>query len=106
MEAAVVKKASAAQAKSQFSALMAEVAHGGKRVVIERHGKPLAALVSVSDLERLEEGLTARPQGAMALVGAWRAVDEQKLDALICGIYEARLQDTGRSVQIDALRTF
>jgi prevent-host-death family protein len=66
----VVKKASAAQAKSQFSALMAEVAHGGKRVVIERHGKPLAALVSVSDLERLEEGLTARPQGAMALVGA------------------------------------
>ncbi len=51
----MVKKTSAAQAKAQFSALMAEVAHGGKRVVIERRGKPLAALVSVSDLELLEE---------------------------------------------------
>jgi len=100
----VVKKTSAAQAKAQFSALMAEVAHGGKRVVIERRGKPLAALVSVSDLERLEEGRTtsARPQGALALVGAWRAVDEQKLDALVSGIYEARLQDTGRPVEIDS----
>ncbi len=100
----MVKKTSAAQAKAQFSTLMAEVAHGGKRVVIERRGKPLAALVSVSDLERLEEGRTtsARPQGALALVGAWRAVDEQKLDALISGIYESRLQDTGRPVEIDA----
>ena len=100
----MVKKTSAAQAKAQFSALMAEVAHGGKRVVIERRGKPLAALVSVSDLERLEEGRTtsARPQGALALVGAWRTVDEQKLDALISAIYESRSQDTGRPVEIDA----
>ena len=100
----MVKKTSAAQAKAQFSALMAEVAHGGKRVVIERRGKPLAALVSVTDLERLEEeqATSARPRGALALVGAWRAVDEQKLVALIAGIYESRSQDTGRSVEIDA----
>jgi hypothetical protein len=29
-------------------------------------------------------------------------VDEEKLDALISGIYESRSQDTGRPVEIDA----
>ncbi|MFD3973713.1 type II toxin-antitoxin system prevent-host-death family antitoxin [Streptomyces cyaneofuscatus] len=28
---------------------------GGERVVVTRHGKPLVALVSAADLERLEE---------------------------------------------------
>jgi prevent-host-death family protein len=103
-EATVVKKMSAAQAKAQFSALMAEVAHGGQHIVIERRGKPFAALVSVTDLERLEEGqaTSARPRGALALVGAWRGVGDQKLDALIASIYAKRSQDTGRSVEIEA----
>lgn len=31
------------------------VAYGGERIVLERHGKRLAALVPVEDLELLEE---------------------------------------------------
>lgn len=31
------------------------VAYGGERIVLERHGKQLAALVPVEDLELLEE---------------------------------------------------
>ena len=42
-------------ARSNFSDLLNEVLVYGERVVLERHGKAVAALVSVTDLERLEE---------------------------------------------------
>ncbi|MCL0092623.1 type II toxin-antitoxin system Phd/YefM family antitoxin [Dehalococcoidia bacterium] len=95
---------SAAQAKAQFSSLMAEVAYGGKHVIIERRGKPVAALVSTTDLEHLEQGqaTSAQPQGALALVGAWREVEDEDLDALIADIYTGREQDTGRLVGFEA----
>ena len=100
----MVKRVSAAEAKAQFSALIAEVAHGGQHIIIERRAKPVAALVSVSDLERLEEerATSARPQGALALVGAWREVENEELDTLIADIYSRREQDTGRPVELQA----
>jgi len=95
---------SAAQAKVRFSALMAEVAYGGKHVIIERRGKPIAALVSVTDLEHLEQGqaTSPRPRGALAMVGAWREVEDEDLDAVIADIYSGREQDTGRRVEFKA----
>ncbi len=41
-------------ARSNFSDLLNEVLVYGERVVLERHGKAVAALVSVADLDRLE----------------------------------------------------
>lgn len=98
----MVKKVSAAQAKAQFSSLLAEAAHGGKHIIIERRGKPFAAIVSVTDLERLEQGqaTSAQPLGALALAGAWRKVDDKELDAFIADIYHMREQDTGRPVEL------
>jgi prevent-host-death family protein len=66
-----VKKVSAAEAKAKLSALVAEVAFGGQYVVIERRGKPLAALVNMSDVARLEQGraTSSQPRGTLALVG-------------------------------------
>jgi prevent-host-death family protein len=100
----VVKRVSAAQAKAQLSALAAEVAYGGQHVIIERRGKPLVALVSVDDLKRLEEDqpTSARPQGALALAGAWRGVTNRDLDSLIDDIYAGREKDTGRPVELEA----
>ena len=92
------KTISAAQAKANLSSLMAEVAHGKERVLIERRGKPLAALVSVDDLRDLEEGKpAAEARGALALVGLWKDVNEEEFDALVADIYASREEDTGQT---------
>lgn len=46
------------EAKTHLSEYLNRVRYGGERIVIERHGKPVAALVSTEDLARLEEGTT------------------------------------------------
>lgn len=100
----MTRKVSAAQAKAQLSALVVEVAYGGQHIVIERRGKPLAALVSIGDLEHLESehATSDQPRGALALVGAWRDVPDEEIGLLISDIYRARERDTGRPVHLEA----
>jgi prevent-host-death family protein len=100
----MVKKVSATKAKAQLSSLIAEAGYGGQRILIERRGKPAAALVSVADPERLEQGQPAseRPVGALALVGAWREVGDDRLDALVTEVYASREADRGRAVELGA----
>ncbi|MEV6167361.1 type II toxin-antitoxin system Phd/YefM family antitoxin [Streptomyces sp. NPDC051954] len=43
------------QARAELADLINKVVYGGERVVVTRHGKPLVALVSAADLERLEQ---------------------------------------------------
>ncbi|MDX3374760.1 type II toxin-antitoxin system Phd/YefM family antitoxin [Streptomyces sp. ME02-6991-2A] len=54
------------QARAELADLINRVVYGGERVVVTRHGKPLVALVSAADLERLEaldgEGVVAEEQ--------------------------------------------
>lgn len=45
---------SAVDAKNRFSDLLRRAEHGRERVVVQRHGKPVAAIVSTDDLRRLE----------------------------------------------------
>ncbi|MGY0488008.1 type II toxin-antitoxin system Phd/YefM family antitoxin [Streptomyces sp. WG-D5] len=42
------------QARAELADLINRVVYGSERVVVTRHGKPLVALVSAADLERLE----------------------------------------------------
>ena len=92
------------EAKKRFSELMSRVAYKRERFLVERHGKPMVALVSAEDLERLEQGqaTSAQPQGALALVGAWREMKDKDMDSLIEDIYAAREKDTGRPVELEA----
>ncbi len=46
----------AAEARSNFAALLRRVSESGERVLIERRGKPCVAVVPVEDLERIESG--------------------------------------------------
>lgn len=94
------KRVSAAQAKACFSALVSDVAHGGGRVIIERHGRPVAALVSLEDLARITQAEPVdRPRGALALVGLWSDVGDEAIDDLVEEIYAQRVADTARPVE-------
>jgi prevent-host-death family protein len=46
---------SVTQARSALAELVNRVRYGGERIMVTRHGRPLAALVPAEDLERLEE---------------------------------------------------
>ena len=50
---------------------------------------------------RQEPATPARPQGALALVGAWRDVNEKELESVIEEIYASRNKDVGRRVDLD-----
>ncbi|MCS0600771.1 type II toxin-antitoxin system Phd/YefM family antitoxin [Streptomyces sp. LP11] len=50
------------RARAELADLINRVVYGGERVVVTRHGKPLAALVSAADLERLD-ALDAAAEG-------------------------------------------
>lgn len=43
------------QARAQIADLVNRVVYGAERVVLTRHGKPIAGLVSAEDLDRLEQ---------------------------------------------------
>ncbi len=64
---------SAADAKNHFSEVVHRVAYGHERVIIERRGKPLAAIIGLEDLRRLEveakEAPSKHPQGLAACAG-------------------------------------
>lgn len=50
------------QARAELSDLVNRVAYGGERVVLSRHGRAVAAIVSAADLERLA-ALDEQPSG-------------------------------------------
>ena len=43
------------QARADLADLVNRVAYSGERVVLTRHGRPVAALISAQDLELLEQ---------------------------------------------------
>jgi len=49
------------QARAELADLVNKVAYGGERVVLTRHGKPLAAIVSADDFAILEQAGTTTP---------------------------------------------
>jgi prevent-host-death family protein len=51
------------EASKRFSAQVGRVRYGGDRVVITSRGKPAAALVSVADLQRLEQAQPSAKAG-------------------------------------------
>jgi prevent-host-death family protein len=97
-----MRRVSTAEAKAKLSELIGTVAYGQARVVIQRRGRPVAALVGIPDLATLEqnEGKNGEPRGALALAGLWADVDDDLLDQIISDIYAARESDLGRPFEL------
>ena len=94
----MAKVRSVADAKKNLSELMSRAAYNNERFLIQRRGKPMAALVSVEDLARLEEQPVAR-KGLLAAVGALADVDG--LDSMVEEIYRQREQAQDRPVELE-----
>ena len=69
---------SVAEAKSHFTECIAS-AEAGEPVVITRHGKPVAAIVRVEDLAKLNQQAEDDPQAGLAgIMGTWEEDDFAK----------------------------
>ncbi len=67
---------SVAEAKATFSECIRKV-EAGNAFIITRHGKPVAALVSPSDLEHLERLRKSGPESGLAsIAGGWENSEE------------------------------
>ena len=90
------KNIGVAEVKKSFSAVISEVSLKGEHFVIEKKGKPMAALVSVQELQRIE-GLKEKEKkkGLLAAIGAWE--DFEDLESTVSAIYERRKKSKDRS---------
>ena len=94
-----------ADLKAHLSELISRVADGRERLIVLRRGKPVAALVSLQDLRRLEaleSGSSGAEAGSahpiMRAFGGW--ADRTDLDELVAEIYRSRAATTGREVTL------
>jgi prevent-host-death family protein len=53
------KTVAADDARVALGELINRAGYGGERIIITRHGKPLAVLVGMADLDRLEKSAAA-----------------------------------------------
>lgn len=53
-------RVSITEAKASLSSLVNRVAYRGERIVLESHGRPKAALVSLEDMRAIESGATGQ----------------------------------------------
>lgn len=83
---------SVADAKSRFAEFVRKAETGGV-VVLSRHGRAVAALVSAGDVDRLERLRAAGPEkGLASLAGGWKGSEE--LADLVAGRRRSKPRDT------------
>ena len=75
----------ASEARQDFSDVLNRVAYGGERIILERRGKSVAAIVTVGDLELLE-----------------RLEDEQDIRAAKAALKEAKQKGTKSLAEVMA----
>ena len=92
----MAKNIGVAEVKKSFSVVISEVSLKGEHFVIEKKGKPMAALVSVEELQRIEEAMErVKRKGLLAAIGAWD--DFEDLEHTVLDIYARRKKSRDRS---------
>lgn len=93
-----------AEAKATFSAMIEGVQHRSERYVIERHGKPAAALVSLDELQRLgaREPAERRNNGLSGFIGLFDGLlTNEEIDEMVDHIYAGRERDRYSPARVD-----
>jgi prevent-host-death family protein len=83
------------EARAHWGRVLGEVQRGGKRVVIERDGVPVAAIISADELRRFEQWERYQRQAKTAFFEAVdrlqelnRDADPEEIERLIAGAVE------------------
>lgn len=92
----MTKKIGVAEVKKQFSTLISEVSLKGEHFIIERKGRPMAAVVSIKDFDRMGEPKKQSRKGLLAAIGAWEEFDD--LEKMVVEIYKGRGKAKERSI--------
>jgi len=91
----MVRKLSAAQAKSQLADCLRK-AENGEAVIITRHGKAVAALVAIERIALPKQQKNARGAGLAGLVGGWRGSED-----LVKALGKLRRTRSRRAIALD-----
>src|SRR5262249_12978466 len=102
----MTKSFSTADIKARLSEMIGKVIYGHERLVVLRRGKPVAAIVSLQDLRRLEAldaAASEKPDvhRIMRAFGGW--ADRDDLDARKSEYYDDRSPAPGREGELSAL---
>lgn len=91
---------SVAEAKSHFSKYISKVAYADKRFVITRRNKPIAALVSIDELQKfdLKEKSEKESKKFSEMIRKWKDFNEIADD--VEKAYKERSKDKGRNVSL------
>ena len=93
----MLKKIGVAEVKRQFSVVISEVSLKGEHFIIEKKGKPMAAMVSLKDLEMIEGAMKReKKKGLLAAISAWEDFDD--LEKTVMTIYKGRGKAKERGV--------
>lgn len=83
------KSIGVAEVKRHFSDVMIEVAREGKQYIIEKNRKPMAALVSIKDMEIIgRKEAPSKKKGLLAAIGAWEEFNN--IEAVMKHVYKKR----------------
>jgi prevent-host-death family protein len=88
---------SVADAKKQFSDFVNRSSLGGCRVIITKRNRPVAALVSLKDLQEIEQGEKRR--GLLAVIRKWEGFEEVE-EAIEAAIEARHAEGTGRDASL------
>ncbi len=87
-----------AEVKRNFSEVMVEVAREGKHFIIEKKGKPMAALVNIKDLDAIErKGMPSQKKGLLAAIAVWE--EFENIEEVVKHIYDHRKAAKERKVK-------
>lgn len=71
----MIQTMKASEARQQFSQLLNQVFRRETRVIVEKSGIPVAAIISAEDLERLGQWEEQRSERFKALEESWKAFE-------------------------------
>ena len=87
--------------KMNSRVLGARVAYNGERFIINRRGKPMAAVIGLEDFALLEERIhsSGKPKGLLAAAGALASFEN--FEDIMSDIYSSRRESISRVVRLD-----